>query len=1553
MVGEGLPGGTGGWSPAFAAGARIAGYRLEEEIGAGGMAVVFRARDERLGRPVALKVLAPGLAGDGEFRRRFLRESRAAGAVDDPHIIPVYEAGEAGGVLFIAMRYVSGGDVRGLLRREGPLPPGRAAAIISPVAAALDAAHGAGLVHRDVKPANMLIDARPGRPDHVYLSDFGLAKGGSSSVLTGAGLQPGTVAYMAPEQIQGGVVDGRADQYALGCAAFELLCEVVPFERDQDMAVIYAHLSVPPPSLASRRPGLPAAVDEVLGRALAKAPADRFDSCREFAEALRGALGLPGYAHGPGAALAGAAAARAGAPAGGTTVIRPAPGGGSRRARELPSGVVTFLFGDIEGSARPARALRERYRQALAEHRRLVREAIAGQDGHELDTPGDAFLVAFAGAKQAVLCAAEIQRVLARHQWPAGARVRVRIGVHTGQAVPAGGAHTDRAVRRAAGICAAARGGQVLVSRATQAILEDEEELGFALVDLGERKLEDLDLPVRLFQLAALGLDPWAPQAAGQPEPGRTGAGPAEERKLATVLFADLVGSTALAEGQDPERVRAMLNRFYDAMAAEVEWADGTVEKFAGDAVMAAFGAPVAHEDDAERALHVALGMQRRLAELFGGRLAVRIGVNTGDVVAGQPRQGSSFVTGDAVNVCARLEQAAAPGEILVGERTVAATRGAFEFAEPEMAEAKGKPGGIACRKLVRALSLMRPRGLGGQQPVFVGRARELADLQQVFGRVVTSGTPHLVCVVGDAGVGKTRLLREFWQWLGGQPRQPFLRTGRCPAYGKGITYWPLGEVLKEHFGILDSDPPEAVAGRVAGRDGLGFTLGLAPPAGMHPLTVRDRLHTSWLGFLQELTAERPAAVLVEDLHWADDELCDLLAMLVERVPGPLLLLATARPELLDRRPGWAQSARESLVRLEALPSMEAGQLIAALLGGDCPGPVRELITGRAEGNPFFVEELIATLIDRGVLARQDGGWSFGELPPGFSVPDTVQAVLAARIDLLPGAEKAALQTAAVIGRVFWSGPVRALAEDADPDFGLLEQRDFVLRHAGSSIQGQREYTIKHALTREVAYASLLKARRAPLHAGFAEWLERTGKGADEHAPLLAHHYAEAVRPDDLDLAWPGREEQAGRLRIKAVWWSRRAADLAIARYEIDQGLALLHRALSLESDTRQHADLWRRIGQACALKYDGEGFWHAMQQALEIGGPSADVYADLALQTILRGGMWVQQPDPEWTLLGGWIQQAMDLAEEGSLTQGQALVARYMQTDDESAARSALAIAERLGDSELRCTSLHNIAYGALLARDFDRACTLTDEVMAVLPGLPNPDVCCMALMSAVFVYLRSGRLGAAARASAQATETAAGLTPHHRLHAASWRILLSSATGRWDEVRALAAEAERVADANLAAATPCVSNVSILLNCAAASALAGDEDEARRLESKAQGIGMDGGRWYQGWFEPPQIRLALARHDLGVVAELVPPDFDWEWEPVSTFLDALAALGDRERIEADAPKWLQRGTFGEPFALRALGIARGDQALLRQALERFEAMELSWHADQTRRLL
>ena len=305
-----VPGGSSGAPAGFEPGSRIAGYVLEEQVGAGGMAVVFRAHDVRLDRQVALKILAPAFAADQAFRQRFIRESRAAAAVDDPHIIPVFEAGEADGVLFIAMRYVRGGDVRSLLMESGPLPPARVAEIISQVSSALDAAHERGLVHRDVKPANMLLDSRPGsgRPAHVYLSDFGLSKGTlSTSGLTSTGTFLGTLDYISPEQIEGKPVDGRADQYALACAAFELLTGTPPFRRAEAMAVMYAQLSEPAPAVSSRRPDLPRAVDAVFAQAMAKAPGDRWVRCQEFAEALRASLGITPYDSGEQAAQGGTA----------------------------------------------------------------------------------------------------------------------------------------------------------------------------------------------------------------------------------------------------------------------------------------------------------------------------------------------------------------------------------------------------------------------------------------------------------------------------------------------------------------------------------------------------------------------------------------------------------------------------------------------------------------------------------------------------------------------------------------------------------------------------------------------------------------------------------------------------------------------------------------------------------------------------------------------------------------------------------------------------------------------------------------------------------------------------------------------------------------------------------------------------------------------------------------------------------------------------------------------------------------------------------------------
>ncbi len=1027
-----------------------------------------------------------------------------------------------------------------------------------------------------------------------------------------------------------------------------------------------------------------------------------------------------------------------------------------------------------------------------------------------------------------------------------------------------------------------------------------------------------------------------------------------DERKLATVVFADLVGSTELGGSQDPERMRALLDRFYDAMAAEIEGAGGTVEKFAGDAVMAAFGAPRAHEDHAERALHAALSMQRRLEDEFGDTLALRIGVNTGEVVVGRAREGSSFVTGDVVNVAARLEQAAAPGEILAGERTVAAVRGAFEFAEPATVEAKGKPEGVACRRLLRALSLMRPRGVSGLRRAFVGREAELARLQAAYDRVVEGGRPHLVTISGEAGVGKTRLVREFWEQLATESPEPLRRTGRCLSYGQGIAYWPLGEILKEHFGILETDSPDAVRLRLGGHEILGLTLGLDVTGDLHPLAARDRLHAGWVDFVETLAAQRPLVVLVEDIHWAEPALLDLLDRLLTDVRGPLFLIATARPELFDLRPAWGGARRDaSTLELGALSSDAAVSMLDQLLAGELPDHLSQMVVRQAEGNPFFVEELLGSLMDQGLLTRANGGWSISELPAGFRVPDSVQAVLAARIDHLPPAEKAALQAASVIGRVFWTGPVYELVPGLEPDLRILEDRDFIRRRAGSSISGETEYAFKHQLTREVAYAGLPKAARARLHAGFAAWLERFGGGRDEHAALLAHHYAEAVRPEDADLAWAGADAELDRGRESALAWLRRAAELAIGRYEIDEALELLHRALEL-GPAEVHVVLWKQIGEANALKYDGEAFWEAMQNAIALAPERktlAQLYSVLAYETAVRLGMWRTRPDRR--MVKGWLDEALDLSEDETPDRVRALagLAAWDSTGGLAAAREAAALAERLGDHELIVASRTQVVESELASGRIDEALADSQKLQGLLNVTRNPDDREGILWSAALANLAGGRIADARDHARRLREAADELTPHHRVHGVALGLMADELAGRWEAARSEIARTEHTVAANLA--TPCTMNARALLVCALAAAHCGDEAESRRLELAADGLEMEG---YGLTIEAPRLRLALVRNDLELAERLLESGeamYFARTAAAAARLDALVALGRRERVEEEAQPLLQTNSYLEPFALRALGLVREEDELIVEALDRFETMGLDWHADETRALL
>ena len=1025
-------------------------------------------------------------------------------------------------------------------------------------------------------------------------------------------------------------------------------------------------------------------------------------------------------------------------------------------------------------------------------------------------------------------------------------------------------------------------------------------------------------------------------------------ADPSEERKLATLLFADLVGSTELGSSEDPERTRAMLTRFYDVMAAEIADAGGTVEKFAGDAVMAAFGAPVSHEDDAERALHAALSMQRRLGELFGGQLALRIGVNTGEVVMGRPREGSSFVTGDAVNVAARLEQAAEPGEILVGERTATAVRGAFELGEPVTVQAKGKQEGVVARRLIRALTLARPRGVGGLTSAFAGRADELDALGTAYRVVAAEGRAHLVNIIGEAGVGKTRLVREFWAWLGANAPEALRRTGRCAPYGQGVTYLPIGEIVREHLGLLESDPTETVRRRLGKREVLGLTLGLEAPSGLHPLAARDRLQWACAQFLEELATDQPAVVLIEDIHWAEPDLLDLLDSLIRDVHGQLLLLTTARPELVAER-RWGGRHESTSLWLEPLAAADAGHMLDTMIPGGLSARLRDAIVERAEGNPFFVEELVGTLIEQEVLVREDGRWVARDQPQDLVVPDTVQALLAARIDRLDAPEKAALQAAALIGRVFWAGAIYELLDDVDPNLRLLEERDFIRRQSGSSFSGEREYAIKHALTREVAYRSLPKAKRARLHARFAGWLEREGGGRDEHAGLLAHHYAEAARPEEADLAWGRDDDELARVRTFAVRWLRRAAELAVGRYEMKEGVTLLRRALELETSVPGQVELWREVAHANALYFDGEAFSSAMQRAIDLADSPAergDLYAEFVFQMLVRSGMWRVLPDSE--LVDGWINRALELERSETAGRAKALIARCYADYRKSPqlAREASAIAERLGEPELRSYGFDVLGLTAFTSRDYEEALDWQRRRVSLVDEIEDPDHRADTYANAIPPAMALGAFEEASTYTSAHFEITRALSPHHRLHGISAVIELEELLGHWDRIRELQAEVEQAVADN--GATPCVRNERSLLVCALASAYEGDEESARRFERLAETTAMEG---YGTVIGAPRQQLALYRGDIDQVASLLgqPAVRRSPWfylSSVATHLDALAALGERDRVESEAPRLAGGSVYLEPFALRALGIVRSSEDLLQQAAERFAALGLTWQA-------
>jgi class 3 adenylate cyclase/tetratricopeptide (TPR) repeat protein len=657
-----------------------------------------------------------------------------------------------------------------------------------------------------------------------------------------------------------------------------------------------------------------------------------------------------------------------------------------------------------------------------------------------------------------------------------------------------------------------------------------------------------------------------------------------EVRKTVTVVFADVAGSTGLGERLDAESVRRIMIRYFEEMRAVVERHDGTVEKFIGDAVMAVFGVPRVHEDDALRAVRAAAEMRDGLAALNGElergwdvRLELRIGVNTGEVVAGDPDTGPSLAVGDTVNVAARLQQTAEPGEILVGEATYRLVRDAVEVDQPEELRLRGRVG----RSEVRRLRAVRPQVVGGGRRLdrpMIGRREELALLGREYERTVREGACRLVTVVGPAGIGKSRLLREFVSQL---PAEALVAHGRCLPYGEGITYWPVAEVVKELAGAGDDDSVEALGARLVGRlggedDGELVARKLAAAVGLGAGEVaKEEASWAFRRLLEALARDRPLVVVFDDIQWGEETFLDLLEHVVERSrDARVLVVCLARPELLDLRPGWGGRRKNvASVLLEPLPGEECAVLVQKLLGeGELDERARASLVARAGGNPFFVEELVAMLSDEGLLARENGRWSLTGDVGELALPGSIQALLAARLDRLPMEERRLLERGAVEGEVFHREPLAVLHGGPELDVALQSLvRKQLLRPARAAFPGTEAYSFGHLLIRDAAYSSVPKELRADLHRRFADWLERAaGDRGVEQDEILGYHLEQACRYH----AELGRrtDEDVLVTAARAARLLASAGERAARRGDVPAATKLLERAARLlpEEDERR-----------------------------------------------------------------------------------------------------------------------------------------------------------------------------------------------------------------------------------------------------------------------------------------------------------------------------------------------------------------------------------------------
>ena len=763
----------------------------------------------------------------------------------------------------------------------------------------------------------------------------------------------------------------------------------------------------------------------------------------------------------------------------------------------------------------------------------------------------------------------------------------------------------------------------------------------------------------------------------------------AEERKVATALFVDLAESTALGERLDPERLRSILQDYFSLVAATVAAWGGTVEKYIGDAVVAVFGVPRIREDDAARAVSAAAEIVTRFADLardiearYHVVLRIRVGVNTGEVIAPtEVHPDRPMVTGDAINVASRLQTTAAPSQVLVGDRTFQATRTLFRFGNAVELAVKGKSADIRAYPLIgRIEGALEAGPERNVQARVIGRDRELALLAGLLDDAIETRSPRLAVVYGPAGIGKSRLVREVVAFgASGRPDLLVLR-GRCPAAGNDITFWPLAEIVRSACGLsLDSSAAMTeerlragtadllAAARLPDGDREAIVFALATTAGIalpdnpldrsRPVAVVTELNRRWPQFLTALAARHPVVVIIEDLHWASEQIVEMVERLLTRSSGPILLVATARPEFADAHPAFAVGSGDATaVPLRPLTNAQSKSLLESLLPShDLPAVMQDQILETAEGNPLFVEEIVTRLIEAGSVERHDGRWSSSGDAERVIIPDTINGLLAARIDALPDAERRVLREAAVVGRIFWDEPVAVavgVAEVAE-SMVALERRGLVSMRPTSSLAGQVEYTFKHALIRDVAYAGLSVARRAKAHAAVGEWLARLSPDRPEElAELVAVHYMAALG-DGADLAWPTGSAELRDVRARARTAFLVGGAAARKRLSTDRAIELHRLAIELATNDAERAVGLEELGDDHDAAYDGDRAIPAWDEAIALFRPlpgHGDDIARIAMKAArtgaIRWGGFSVPMDP--AVIDRYVDTGLEVATDG-----------------------------------------------------------------------------------------------------------------------------------------------------------------------------------------------------------------------------------------------------------------------------------------------------------------